>query len=119
MVDSIIIRLLRSEDQEKDDKIILRRRHPAQGGFLLRYTDGLLPNKVWVQDKTFDETMAYLDRTFLYLKYDNDPFKSIQIDIPSHPLILIKMTDFSDELMDSTLHTIYDCLSKPPSYFYA
>jgi hypothetical protein len=118
MSETLVIRLIRSTDPSKDDKIVFRRRHPTHLGFLMRYTDGLVPNKVWVQEKSFTEVMTYLDRTFLYLKYDNDPYMSIQIEIPSHPVILIKMCDFLDDLRTSTLQTMYDYLNKPPGFYY-
>ena len=84
----------------------------------MRYTDGLLPNKVWVQDKTIEEILKYIERMFMFLKYDNDPFISLQVDIPSHPQIFINIEKITDELSYSITHAIHDFLMKPPSYYF-
>jgi|UniRef100_A0A6C0LC81 hypothetical protein len=116
--DDIIIRLIRSEIKENDDVIKIRRRLHHHQSFLLRYTDGLVINKVWINDKTIIELMKYLENLFLCLSYDNDPFIKLQISIASYPIIFIKIDEeFKEDLKYSLLGIIYDELIKPAAYF--
>ena len=111
------IKLIRSRDHTKDDDITFRRRSVPEAGYLLRYVDGLVPKKVWIQEKSIIEVMKYIERMFLFLKNDADPFIGIQVDIPSTPLIFIEVNNLTDDIKGTIMHSIYDYLMKPPSYF--
>jgi len=111
------IKLIRSRDHTKDDDITFRKRSIPETGYLLRYVDGLAPKKVWIQEKSIIEVMKYIERMFLFLKNDSDPFIAIQVDIPSTPLIFIEVKNLTDDIQGIIIHSIYDYLMKPPSYF--
>lgn len=116
--DDIVIRLIRSDDNEEDDIIKIRRRTTNQSSFLVRYTDGKVKNRVWVCDKTINELMSYLQNLFLCLSYDVDPFHKLQVSIATFPIIFIKIDqDFNQEIRFSLLEVIHNELVHPASYF--
>jgi hypothetical protein len=116
--DDIIIRLIRSDDNNEDDIIKIRRRIVNQPSFLVRYTDGKVKNRVWVCDKSINELMSYLQNLFLCLSYDVDPFCKLQVSIATFPIIFIRIDeDFNDEIRFSLLEVIHNELVHPASYF--
>lgn len=116
--DDIIIRLIRSDDNNEDDIIKIRRRIVNQPSFLVKYTDGKVKNRVWVCDKTINELMSYLQNLFLCLSYDVDPFHKLQVSIATFPIIFIRIDeDFNEQIRFSLLEVIHNELVHPASYF--
>jgi hypothetical protein len=116
--DDIIIRLIRSDDNNEDDIIKIRRRIVNQPSFLVKYTDGKVKNRVWVCDKTINELMSYLQNLFLCLSYDVDPFHKLQVSIATFPIIFIRIDeDFNEEIRFSLLEVIHNEIVHPASYF--
>ena len=116
--DDIIIRLIRSDDNNEDDIIKIRRRIVNQPSFLVRYTDGKVKNRVWVCDKSINELMSYLQNLFLCLSYDVDPFHKLQVSIATFPIIFIRIDeDFNEEIRFSLLEVIHNEIVHPASYF--
>lgn len=116
--DDIIIRLIRSDDNNEDDIIKIRRRIVNQPSFLVKYTDGKVKNRVWVCDKTINELMSYLQNLFLCLSYDVDPFHKLQVSIATFPIIFIRIDeDFNEQIRFLLLEVIHNELVHPASYF--
>lgn len=116
--DDIIIRLIRSDDNNEDDIIKIRRRIVNQPSFLVKYTDGKVKNRVWVCDKSINELMSYLQNLFLCLSYDVDPFHKLQVSIATFPIIFIRIDeDFNEEIRFSLLEVIHNEIVHPASYF--
>ena len=116
--DDIVIRLIRSDDNNEDDIIKIRRRIVNQPSFLVRYTDGKVKNRVWVCDKSINELMSYLQNLFLCLSYDVDPFHKLQVSIATFPIIFIRIDeDFNEEIRFSLLEVIHNEIVHPASYF--
>ena len=116
--DDIIIRLIRSDDNNEDDIIKIRRRIVNQPSFLVKYTDGKVKNRVWVCDKSINELMSYLQNLFLCLSYDVDPFHKLQVSIATFPIIFIRIDeDFNEENRFLLLEVIHNELVHPASYF--
>lgn len=110
------LRLIRNDDQTKDDIVIIRKRCNVPG-FLVRYTDGLVPNRVWVQDKMHTETLIYLERVLTNMIRDNDPFFSLQVEIPGYPVALYLVSKFTDLSRISLIENVNDFLISPFSDF--
>ena len=110
------IRLFRNPDATNDDVIRIRRRH-GRTDFLVRYTDGSVPNNVWVNEKTRDEVLEYIHSTLYFAMYDNDPFKSIQVSIPGRPMFVFKLTDLNDNSIEDIVRAFEVYLDNPASIF--
>ena len=98
-----------------EDTILFRRRY--NGTFLVRFVDGSLPNTVWVSEKTKEELMTYIESTLLFFRLDTDPFEKIQINIPSHPVILLNKNLITEEVAESLLDVINEYVHNPPASF--
>ena len=113
---NVKLRLIRNDNHSSDDVVVIRKRMDVDG-FLIRFTDGQFPRHVWVQEKLHVETMIYVDRILTNMKRDIDPYYSLQIEIPSYPVTLYLVSNFSESVKYSILEMINDFLSKPPSHF--
>jgi hypothetical protein len=113
---SVVIRLSRCDNKERDDVISIRRR--MNGGLLVRYVDANLPRNVWISDKTYSEVMHYLQRIFAGLNMEIDPFKGLQLDVPGYPLVFYHVPDLSSEVVTRIMETIREWIISPPSSFF-
>lgn len=109
------VRLVRSADQSQDDIITIRPR--ANGGYLVRYTEGTRPDHVWVDSKTKSEVLDYIENILVFFKADRDPFHSIQVTLPGWPIIYIGHAQFDDEIMVRIVDSIEMCLDNIPAFF--
>jgi len=106
---SVEIRYIRSNNAVADDVTTIRKRH-NRDDYLLRYVDGENPRTVWVNEKTYEEVMDHLTRMFEFLLADDDPFKSIQLNIPTMPNVMINVASITRNLVDSILFSISEFL---------
>ena len=112
---SVVIRLSRCDNKERDDVISIRRR--TTGGLLIRFVDGTLPRHVWISDKSYNEVMDYLQRIFAGLN-DIDPFKGVQLDVPGYPLVYYRVSDVTPDVVARILETVREWIISPPSSFF-
>ena len=107
---NITIRLLRgSGNQNSDDLIAI----VDQGDDLyhLYYKDG-----DWKEETSHmtalsgDELDAYLANFFFLITRDSQPFRSIQLNIPCMPLIMLPIDDFKKKGIRRSLHTLLPIL---------
>ena len=115
---NILIRLLRSgsdaKDAKKDDMICI----DVQGEDLyhLYYRDGDMkdPDTAHMTALTGDELDSYLYSLFFLLTRDSDPFRSVQINVPCFPLILLDLPTLKKKSVRETLNlllpTVHSCL---------
>jgi hypothetical protein len=93
----------------RDDVVQISRLNEVDARGIDMYTLDYRP----YSDPAKTETMRVnADKVFVYarallrlLEHDADPFRSIQIDFPSMPSVLIKMTD-----LGNAVHSILDAL---------
>lgn len=112
---NVTIHLTRCEHSDSDDVISIRRRQTS--GFLVRFVDGTVPNRVWVSEKSINEVMDYLERILLGL-HDIDPFIGIQFDFPGYPQVYQKISELTPAIHQRFLEMMRDWLISPPSLFF-
>jgi len=110
------IRLTRDSNPSNDDVIFIRKRHDRTD-FLLKYTDGRCPTRVWVNAKTYQEIIDYLDLTLRFIPIDADPFTHLQATLPGAPAIMLNKNMLNDETINQLICMISDSLENPPSSF--
>jgi hypothetical protein len=110
------LRLFRNPDAANDDIIRIRRRH-GRSDFLVRYTDGSIPNHVWVNEKTRDEVLEYIYSTLYFAMYDNDPFNSVQVSIPGRPMFILKLSDLNQNSIEDIVRVSEIYLDTPGAIF--
>ena len=109
----LTIHLIRANDVI--DEIVFRRR--MNGTFLLRFVNGSCPNTVWVNQKTIEEVIQYIESTFFFFRVDAIPFERISISIPSRPRIFARHSEFTSLFGDDVLDSIETYLYNPPTSF--
>jgi hypothetical protein len=109
----LLFRLLRANGC--DDIITIRKR--MNGTYLLRYTDGNMPNHVWVSEKENHEIMLYLQVTLTFFKNDPEPFSRLQVSIPGHPVISTSQASFTSSLYEDLIAIIEEHIYKPARSF--
>lgn len=109
----LTIRLFRRN--EIFDEIVFRKR--MNETFLLKYVNGPSPRNVWVNEKTKEQLLEYIEATLFFFKLDAYPFEKIGICIPGRPQIFVNHSDFSDSVSDDIFYAIDDYLHNPPARY--
>ena len=109
------IRLLRSRITTEDDVITIRKRQV--GDYLVRYVDGNVPGRVWVNSKNQIDLLAYIENIFVFFQNDGDPFITIQVTLPGSPIVYIDQKNFNDEICGRIMDSIEMYIENPPSSF--
>ena len=122
---SVQINIIRSlNNQKMDDTIRIR---PTNNNNIVefRYTDAVNNGRHELR-LTADEVRLYFVSLFHILKYDTDPFVSVQVTFPAFPCILLNVKDLESEslrlriqsMIEFTLKTSFakmdDCDDMPP-----
>jgi hypothetical protein len=94
-----------------EDIITIRKRRNS--GYILRFVDTNFPHRVWIQDKTLNEIISYLEISLSGINC----YKTLQLDIPSYPMINYNVQDIDDNIIQQIIHTINGFLLNPPSMF--
>lgn len=110
-MDTLDIRLVRDNVKEHDDHVTFRRR--LVGGFLLRYRDGEI-NAVWVNDKTSEQVLSYVEDLLNFIVLDADPYLKVQFTIPGYPIIYLNHRNLTSDVVDSIMSTVYEYIYHPP-----
>lgn len=112
---NVTIHLTRSDNPNSDDVISIRRKQTP--GFLVRFVDGTVPQRVWISEKTSNEVMDYVER-ILHGLHDIDPFIGIQFDFPGYPIVFQKISELTPAVHHRFLEMLRDWLINPPSLFF-
>jgi hypothetical protein len=70
-------------------------------------TDGMM---IDTMQFSYTQFIAYLHRVFWLLSLDDDPFESVNIAVPGHPVVIIKVETLQrnvPHLLELILHTCY------------
>ena len=110
-MDTLDIRLIRDSNKDHDDHVRFRRR--LVGGFLLRYRDGQI-NAVWVNEKTSEEVITYIEDLLNFIVLDADPYLKVQFTIPGYPIIFLTHENLTPDIIDSINSTVYSYIYDPP-----
>jgi hypothetical protein len=110
------IRLFRNDIDSQDDCIKIRKRH-GRTDFLIRYTDGSVPNTVWVNEKSRDEVLEYIDQTLYFAMYDRYPFISIQVSIPGCPMFVLRHENLNNNSIDDIVRACESWIDNPGAIF--
>jgi hypothetical protein len=109
------IRLLRDTNNTHDDVISIRKRQ--NGDYLVRYVDGNVPGRVWVNSKNQIDLMAYIENILVFFQNDDDPFIIIQVSLPGTPIIYINQKEFNEEIAGRIMDSLEMCIENPPASF--
>lgn len=107
---NITLRLLRGNaEADQDDMISIV--HQGDDLYHVYYKDG-----DWKEETshmtalTGDELDSYLSNLFFLATQDTQPFRSIQLNIPCMPLIMLQVSDLKKKGIRRSLHTILPIL---------
>jgi hypothetical protein len=105
-VNTLTVHFVRdSDDSSRDD--VLTVRSADDGWVTVKYHDKVsdIKNLSFMKEEGF---MKYMESMLSLLQYDSAPYQSVQISAPCHPLVLISVTDLSN---DDCINTIGNVLS--------
>jgi len=102
---NMTIQLIRNVDNKKDDDVITIRPTSTEGVVYLRYQDSDNKSKHELR-LTNDELSHYFVSLFHVMSYDTDPFKSIQVNCPAFPCVLLSVKDLGYESLRLRLQSM-------------
>ncbi len=110
---NITFRLLRAGsdnfDEEKDDKITIV--HQGEDLYHLYFRDGDWTTKTsHMTALSGDELDSYLESLFFLLTRDSQPFRSIQLNVPCMPTIMLRIDDLRKKGIRNCLRTVLPIL---------
>jgi hypothetical protein len=109
------VRLVRTRESTRDDRILVRKRMNQE--YLVRYTDGTIPNTVWVNSKTESEVLDYIENILTFFELDYDPFIAVQITMSGWPTIYLKQKDVDGDIITRIMDSIEMNLKNTPVSF--
>lgn len=104
------IRLARDKDPLNDDIINI---YTGSNSFRTVYVDGREHGVKNEQTRNLKETVIFLEYLFRFLSVDAEPFTTIQVNIPSHPVIFINVPNLTNELIVGIIYNIISELKRP------
>lgn len=93
------LRFIVNANSTRDSTLEIR--PAAFGGFTWTYDDVATPSKEVMDISVMEAAEARLETLFDLLALDDDPYESVQVDVPGMPGILIDM-----ENLDDTKHAV-------------
>jgi hypothetical protein len=114
---SIQIRLTRNDDQDNDDRIVIR--YIDDDVYQLFFRDGNTTAKkasTFCTVLTGEEVDTYLDSLFTLLNFDRYPFQRVEFQIPCFPCIQVYPKDFRNETLRDTLKSLMPILYSASKY---
>ena len=108
----IQIRLIRSDDAEQDDQIVIRSK--GEGLYQIYFRDG---NTAAEKPGTYctilsgEELDTYLESLYTLLVRDGDPFTEIQFNIPCYPTLIYPIQQLRRGKIRKTLRSVLPLLS--------
>lgn len=116
MTSATTIRFIRNLDHSSDDILTIRSR-ANRDDYLVRFTDSTYPNTVWVQSKTYSETMSHIERMLLLSTIDAIPYSHVQITVPGIPVFIFTPSSLTASVISDILTTIAHQLDDPVDSF--
>lgn len=110
---NLIVRLIKHSNIE--DSILIRKR--MNGGFVISYVDGNIPNNAWASPKTDDQLILYLERVIYFFKNDVNTFEEISVSIPGQPVIHMAKKNCNDDFISNLMTSIEEFVYRPSSRF--
>lgn len=114
---SIQIRLVRSDDENKDDRILIR--YKDEDIYQLFFQDGNTMAKkpsTYCTVLTAEEVDTYLESLLTLLAFDRDPFQRVEFQIPCFPCVQVLPKDFRNDTLRETLKCIMPVLYSAAKY---
>jgi len=109
-IQMIGIRLTRNKHHDQDDIVNI---YTGNNSFRIVYIDGREPNVKNEQTRNLKETVIFLEYLFRFLTVDAEPFSTVQINVPSHPIIFINIPNLTNDLVVGIIYTIIGELKQP------
>jgi hypothetical protein len=114
---SIQIRLVRNDNEDKDDRILVR--YNDEDIYHLFFKDGNTSSKkpgTYCTVLTGDELDTYLQSLLTLLAYDRAPFERVEFQIPCFPCLQFYPKDFRNDTIRETLNSIMPILYSASKY---
>ena len=102
----------RSADGNEDDTISI---YKTSAGYNLVFNDKLDGFKTYTRDLTRTQVMKCLRNTLRVLTVDDQPFDSIQIQMPNVPNVLVNVKHLTSQTRDLIYDTVESVLEEWPS----
>jgi hypothetical protein len=101
MSTSICIVLTRDANSNNDDLLRIRPDADNEGVYMVNYHDKNSKHK-YEFTADWDHVEKYVSQVLSLLKYDEEPFKTVQFQFPSYPIIVVSPYQLgNDDLMDN------------------
>jgi hypothetical protein len=108
---NIQIRLLRNDNEEYDDRIVIR--YKDEGYYQIYFRDGNTTSKKPITYCTIlsgEELDVYVESLFTLLARDRDPFEAIEFQIPCFPCLRYEVEDLRGGKLRNALKRIMPIL---------
>jgi hypothetical protein len=110
---NIQIRLTRNDNADEDDRIVIR--YKDEDIYQIFFQDGYV-KKPYCTVLTGEELDVYVESLFVLLARDNDPFLSVEFQIPCFPSLQYTPEDLREGKLRGTLKRIMPLLRSASKY---
>lgn len=112
---NIQIRLTRNEDQDQDDRIVIR--YKGENMYHLFFRDGnMVTPTTYCTVLTSEELDVYIESLFVLVSRDRDPFESIEFQIPCFPALQYTVKDMQKGKIRGALKRVMPILYAAAKY---
>ncbi len=112
---NIQIRLTRSDDEDQDDRIVIR--YKGEDCYQLFFRDGnMVTSTTYCTLLTSEELDVYIESLFVLLSRDRDPFQSIEFQIPCFPALQYTVEDMQNGKIRGALKRVMPILYSAAKY---